>query len=104
MFQSKEFISEKQEKQQLVIGAMVKANMNESFQMLKTILTKKTLIGRSKYLKFQKDIVRTLSGLSSIEVAELLLMLFGSGELPAELQDQCKSAIATIRTRTHRNE
>ena len=104
MFQSKEFVTEKQEKQQLVVGAMVKADMGASFKILKSILTKKSLIGKKKYIRFQRDIIRTLSGLTSIEVAELLLKLFGSGELPPELQDQCKMAISSIRTRSHHNE
>lgn len=104
LFRKKEFASEKQEKQQLVIGAMVKANMSESFQMLKEVLTKKSLFSGKKYIKFQKDIIRTLSGLSSIEVAELLLKLYGSGDLPSELGDQCKMAISSIHARTSNDE
>jgi len=104
MFRKKEFVDAAQEKQQLVIGAMVKADMNESFQLFKNILTKKPLLSGKKYLKFQKNIVRTLSGMTSVEVAELLLMLHGSSELPADLRDQCEMAISSIRARTAKNE
>ena len=99
-FSDKEFLVEKKEKQQLVIGAMVKADRDRSFDLIQGALTRKSLFKKKQQLKFQKDIIQTLSGFKSVEVAELLLKLFESKKLPDDLKEQCKIAIASIRTRT----
>ncbi len=99
MFQKKDFLDESRDIQQLVIGAMVKANMERSFELISGVLRKKPLIGGKKIVKFQKDVIRTLSGLTSIEVAELLLKLIDEGKMPPDMMEQCRMAVGTIRTR-----
>jgi hypothetical protein len=103
MFRSKEFLDENRDIQQLAIGAMVKSDMEQSFGLISAVLKKKSLFGGKKFQKFQKDVIRTLSGLSSIEVAELLLKLIDGGGLPPDLLEQCRIAVGTIRTRIMNN-
>lgn len=100
LFGRKDFPDEKRDKQQLIIGAMIKADVSRSFDLIANVLKKKPILNRKRFLKFQKEIVKTLSGLDAIEVAELLLMLFEDKGLPADLKDQCKVAISSIRSRT----
>ena len=78
---------------------MVKANLGASAQLIQEVLKKKPLIGRGKYLKFQKELLRTLSGLDSLEVAELLLRVHGDPGVPDDLKEQCRMAIGSIRSR-----
>ncbi|MFH1708997.1 MAG: hypothetical protein ABIF71_13920 [Planctomycetota bacterium] len=100
MFKARGFTEEKSEKQQFIVGALVKADLNGAFTEIANILTARPFWGRKKHAKVQKDLLRTLGGIDALEVAEVLLRLYEDENLPAGTREHCRTAITAIRART----